>query len=155
MAALADRLLQIWVTPHGAIKAARLAGDKVRMSIEGNKTVLTFPLPAPLTTTLKVTLDGKNLPEKVAAPVRTAAANPTMFEATYSDYADLGAPLNLRTDVMFPARIVQKLGGRPILDLTVAKVNAYNPYVVFPVPQNVRTATSQLFEAPATLAHKK
>ena len=33
--------------------------------------------------------------------------------------------------------IVQTRGGTTVLDLTLAVSNTYNPYVVFPVPENI------------------
>jgi glyoxylase-like metal-dependent hydrolase (beta-lactamase superfamily II) len=39
--------------------------------------------------------------------------------------------------VLFPTHIVQKQGGLPVLDLTITRTDPNNPYVVFPVPENV------------------
>jgi hypothetical protein len=63
-------------------------------------------------------------------------------ETTYSDYAELNEP-DYRSEVMFPRRIVQKRGGVTLFDLTIERTNTYNPYVVMPVPQNVRAAAPQ------------
>jgi len=41
---------------------------------------------------------------------------------------------------LFPARITEMQGGFPVLDLTVTKTDPNNPYVVFPVPDNVEKA---------------
>ena len=60
-----------------------------------------------------------------------------LTETTYSDYRDLG---EIATDVQFPSHIVQKQGSFPVLDLTITKADPNNPYIVFPVPDNVEKA---------------
>ncbi len=55
----------------------------------------------------------------------------------YSGYADHGEIL---TDIKSPGHIVRRQGGRPILDIEVKTWEANNPYLVFPVPPNVKTA---------------
>jgi hypothetical protein len=35
---------------------------------------------------------------------------------------------------------VLKQAGKPLLDLTTTKVDADNPYLVFPIPPNVKAA---------------
>jgi hypothetical protein len=120
-----SRLLDLWSTPHGSLKAAERAGPNAKVTTENGATVITFPMGAPLTgTTMRITLNAKNQPEKVEAGA---------VEITYSDYKDLG---EIKSDVLFPLHIVQKKSGR-VLDLTITKVDANNPYVVFPVPPNV------------------
>jgi len=133
-----DRLLQLWTTPFGALKAAVKAGAKATVANANGATVITFPLPAPLeATAMSVTLNAGNQVERV----ETRAANPVLgdviTETTYSDYKDLG---EIKSDVLFPTRIVQKQGGSPVLDLTISKTDPNNPYLVFPVPDNVEKA---------------
>jgi len=62
------------------------------------------------------------------------------IEADYSDYADHGEIL---TDVKSPGHIVQKRGGATVLDIQIKTWDANNPYLVFPVPENVKNATRQ------------
>jgi glyoxylase-like metal-dependent hydrolase (beta-lactamase superfamily II) len=133
-----DRLLQLWMMPFGALKMAERAGANAKVTTEGGATVITFPYSGPLTgITAKVTLNGKS----EVARVETSTDNPMLgdmiTEASYSGYQDLG---EIKSDVMFPSRIVQKQGGYPVLDLTITKVDANNPYVIFPVPDNVQKA---------------
>ena len=127
--AVKDRLLQLWSTPHGALKVAERAGANARLTQERGATVITFPLPDSLAgITMKVTLNAKNQVEKVET------RGDTVTETTYSDYKDIG---EIESDVLFPSHIVQKQGGSTVLDLTITKTDANNPYVVFPVPANV------------------
>src|SRR5207244_11295202 len=59
-----DRAVQIWMLPQGVVKAARMAGDKLTVGMDGNKVTLTFPLPEPVSNyTEKVRLDARKLVE--------------------------------------------------------------------------------------------
>lgn len=134
------RLLQLWVLPYGVIKAAVAAGDKTRMSTENGATVLTFPLGGQLSTvTVRATLDAQNEVAKVETRADNPALTDLITETEYSEYADHGEIL---TDVKSPGHIVRKQNGRPALDLKVKTLDANNPYLVFPVPANVKTAAA-------------
>ena len=127
--AVKNRLLDLWSTPHGSLKAAVAAGAAAKLTTENGTSVITFPLSGLLAgITMKVTLNSKDQVEKV----ETRMGNDTA-ETTYSDYKDPG---EIKSDVLFPAHIVQKKGNRT-LDLTITKADMNNPYVVFPVPDNV------------------
>ena len=128
-AAVKNRLLDLWSTPHGALKAAEQAAGNAKVTNENGANVITFPLPGPLAgTTMKVTLNAKDQVEKVET-----VAGATVIQTTYSDYKDLS---EIKSDVQFPSHIVQKRGGTT-LDITITKTDTNNPYVVFPVPENV------------------
>jgi hypothetical protein len=143
METASDRLLQLWMTPAGVVKAARDAGDRTKVSTEGSNTVLTFPVG---TTMMKATLNARNLIDRVEARVNHPVLGDTVLEATYSDYGDWNEA-GYKSDVMFPKHIVQRVGGLPLLNLTITKTNTQNPYVVFPIPENVEKAAA---ERPAT-----
>ena len=139
-AALNARLLQLWILPYGVIKAALAAGDKTKISTENGATVITFPLDGPLAgVAVKATLNAKNELVKVETRPDNPALAELLTETEYSDYADHGEIL---TDVKSPGHIVQKQAGHPVLDIQVKKVDANNPYLVFPVPENVKKAVS-------------
>ncbi len=140
MATANNRLLQLWILPYGVIKAALAAGDKTRISTENGTSVLSFPLSGQLADVMvKATLD----PQNMVANVETRTDNPALggmiTETQYSDYADRG---EIPTDVKSPGHIVQKQGGHPVLDLQLKMVDANNPYLVFPVPENVKKAAA-------------
>jgi hypothetical protein len=140
MAAVNNRLLQLWVLPYGVIKAALAAGDKTTVSAEKGATVITFPLSGQLAGVMvKATLDAQN----EVARVETHSDNPALTdlntETEYSDYADHGEIL---TDVKSPGHIVRKQGGHQVLDIKVKTLDANNPYLVFPVPENVKKAAA-------------
>jgi hypothetical protein len=137
--AVKERLLQLWTLPYGVVKAALAAGDKTKVSVESGATVLTFPLTGQLAgITVRATLDRNNLVAKVETKPDNSALAGLAFETEYSGYADHGEVL---TDIKSPGRIVQKQGGHPVLDLQVKTWEANNPYLVFPVPANVKTAS--------------
>jgi len=135
-----ERLLQLWTLPYGVVKGALFAGDKTMLTTEGGLTVLTYPLGGPLAgVTVKATLDAKNLVTKVETrPDNVARAN-LATETDYSDYADRAEVL---TDIKTPGHIVRKQGGRTVLDITVKTWETNDPYLVFPVPQNVKGAAT-------------
>ena len=123
--ALKDRQLELWTTPFGALKMAERAAANAKVTRDGGVTVITFPL---MGVTVKATLNAKNQLTRVETP---------QTEIEYSDYKDLG---EITSDVLFPAHIVKKQQGATVLDLTITKVDANNPYVVFPVPETIEKA---------------
>jgi hypothetical protein len=138
MAAAKDRLLQLWILPYGVVKAALAAGEKTTVSpTGGGATVITFPLSGHLAgITVKATLDSKNFVTKVETrPDNPALAN-LATETEYSDYADHGEIL---TDIKSPGHIVRRQGGRLMFDIQVKTWEANNPYLVFPIPPNLKT----------------
>jgi hypothetical protein len=141
MGALKIRLLQLWIVPYGVVKAAFAAGDQAKLSNENGANVLTFPLSGQLAgITVKATLDAKNFITKVETQTDDSALSNLMREVDYSDYADHG---DILTDIKSPGHITMKRGGNTVLDVQIKKWDANNPYLVFPVPQNVRNAAGQ------------
>jgi hypothetical protein len=133
-----ERLLQLYILPYGVIKAAVAAGDKTKVSTENGAQVLTFPLSGELAgVTVKATLDAKNFVTKVETKADDPALRNLNLEAEFTDYADHG---EIPTDVKSPGHIVEKQGGKPMLDLQIKTWDANNPYLVFPVPENVKKA---------------
>jgi hypothetical protein len=139
MSALRERLRYLWVLPFGVVKAAYAAGDKTVVSTEGGATVITTPLSGPLAgISLKATLDAKNLITKVEARADNPALTDLASQYEYADYADHAEVL---TDIKTPGHIVGKQDGRTMFDLTVKSWETNNPYLVFPVPPNVKSAS--------------
>jgi hypothetical protein len=148
-----DRLVQLWSLPHAVYKAAVLAGANTKVTLEGGILYVSYPLPAPLNGTARVALNTTDAIELTMDSgekyqlsywvdrVEMRVGN-VVTETTYTDYAELNEP-DYRSEVMFPRHVVQKRGGVTLLDLTVERTNTYNPYVVMPVPQNVKSAAPQ------------
>jgi hypothetical protein len=138
-AEFAQRSLQLWVFPYGALKAAMLAGsDNAQMSKANGATIITFPLTGKLAgVTESVTLG----PRYLVTKVETKSSDPNLTtETDYSDYADLG---DIKSDVKFPGHIVRKVGGKEVLDIHVSKDDPNNPYLVFPTPGAVMKAGAE------------
>lgn len=128
--AAGERLLQLWLTPLGLGKATAAAGDLMKVTIEGGKTVCSFLVAG---ASVRATLNSFYQPETVEARMGT-----TVYNISYSEYGELND--DAKADVFLPRRIVQKKDGVTVLDLTVKNTNTYNPYVIMPVPQNVANA---------------
>lgn len=136
-----ERLLWLWTLPYGVVKAGLAAGDKAKRSTENAATVITFPLMGQLAgVTVKATLDAKYFVTKVETRADKPGLDNLVTETEYSDYADRAEIL---TDVQFPGHIVRKRGGKTVVDLQVKMVDANNPYVVFPIPNNVINASAE------------
>jgi glyoxylase-like metal-dependent hydrolase (beta-lactamase superfamily II) len=123
---------QIWLTPHGFIKLAMSSAPAVRAeTIRGaKKTIVTVTHPT--YGTFEGTLDAGNLVERIDRWFGHPVLGDALMEATFSDYKDFNG-------VKFPARIQQREGGYPLLDLTVTDVRV-NPIVALEVPANIRNA---------------
>jgi len=127
-ATLADRQLQLALTPIGMAKAAKAAADTAKITNTGGVVTLSFTTNgAAITATLNKYME----PEKVEA--RLGA---TVLNVTYSQYGDWND--DAKADVYLPKRIVQTQNGMTVLDLTLTNTNTYNPYVITPVPDNVK-----------------
>ena len=131
--AAAERQLMLWTYPAGVIKAAAAAGAKATVAVEGGKTVLAFPVVEVPGATMRATYNQATyLLERVDARLGEA-----VIDITYAEYGDWNGDDYL-SDVQFPKRITLKRGASTALDLTIAKTNTYNPYVVMPVPAGIK-----------------
>jgi len=142
-----ERLVHLWTTPMGIVKAARIAGARATVRTAGGATVLSFPLPPPaadVTVNATVRKDASLLvPDEAAlktlvgayvARVETAGA--VITDTTYAEYGDWNWE-DYQADIMLPRRMVRKHGDTT-LELVTTNTNTYNPYVIMPVPENVK-----------------
>jgi hypothetical protein len=129
-AALPDRQVQLVLTPIGMAKAAKAAGDAAKIATAGGVTTLTFPANG---ATITATLNKYMEPVKAEARYGT-----TVLNVTYDQYGDWND--DAKADVYLPKHIVQTQNGMTVLDLTVTNTNTYNPYVIMPIPANVKNA---------------
>lgn len=132
-----ERALRLLSLPPSAIKTARAAGAQATMSTSGDKTILTFPVAGFEGATMTATLTNQFLVERVEAKLGSLTV-----ESTFDKHGDWNER-DYKSDVQFPQRIVQKVNGTTVLDLTVTKTNTYNPYVVVPVPAAVKSAAGK------------
>ena len=128
IAAVADRLHQLWITPHGAIKAAMKHNATVQT--ESGKQVISFAVPSELK--VKVWINDKNLIERVESWITNPVLGDIQTDTAYTDYKDFRG-------VQFPTKITQKQAGFPTLELSVTEAKANAPAAI-DAPDNVRQA---------------
>ena len=127
VAAAEDRQLQIWLTPHGFLKAA-MANNATAKKGKGG-TIVSF-----MAGMFKIdgTIDSQGMVTKTETWEDNPVLGDMLVETTYTGYKDFGG-------VKFPTTIVQKQGGYMVLNLTVSDVHA-NVSLDLPVPDAVRSA---------------
>jgi len=130
-----ERMLALWSTPQGFVKAAMAnnattRGNEVSFTVGGKYK-------------MAGTINAQGQVEKVRTWIDHPIVGDMLVETTYTGYKDFGG-------VTFPSHIVQTQDGYPSLDLTIASVTA-NPAFDAPVPDNVRTAKP----APVQVASQK
>ena len=130
--AVEGRTTQIWLTPHGFIKAAQAGAADARVeNVRGaRKTIVSVT--TPMKVKLEGTLNDQNLVERVSYLTTNEVVGDLPVEITYSDYSDYGG-------IKFPAHIVETQDGYPTLDLTIHEVKT-NAAVSVDVPANVPQA---------------
>src|SRR5204862_2394073 len=116
--AVSDRLVQLWSLPYSVYKAATLAGNAAKTTLEGGVLYLSYPLPAPLDGTARVALNTTDAIELTMDSgekyqlsywidrVEIRVGN-VVTETAYSDYEELNEP-DYRSDVLFPRHATQK-----------------------------------------------
>jgi hypothetical protein len=157
---LEERRIRLWASPHGAPKAAIAAAAGVPLSEsfaqnpatlldrqaaagvkgtatlawQGNKAVVTFPIPDVPGAVATATLDESFLPERV---VVKHGANTTEF--VYGDFEDFNNPLH-RIWALYAGTIVERHNGVVVRDLKTKVTEIGQVYVVVPVPDSVQKA---------------
>jgi glyoxylase-like metal-dependent hydrolase (beta-lactamase superfamily II) len=127
-AAVEERIMEIWATPQGFLKAAR-ANNATSEAANGGSTVS-------FTASGKKyvgSIDAQSRVEKIQTWLDTPVLGDTLVETTFSNYRDF-------TGVMFPGRIVRTQGAYPVLDITISEVKL-NPPVAIAVPDQVKNFT--------------
>ena len=110
--ALDGRIHDVWTTPHGVIRAAMRHG--ATMHTEGPLSVVTFAEPGRYRATAWI--DGAGMVQRVDSVMPHPMTGDTVVSTTYSGWRDWG------NGIKFPARIVQTMGGAPVLDIMVTEV---------------------------------
>jgi len=155
-ASLEERLIRLWASPHGAPKAAiagaaglppsqsfgqnpavlldrqEKAGAKATttLSWEGEKAVVTFPIPGVDGAMATATLNNY-LPERV---VVTHGTNKTEF--VYGKFADWNNPL-FKIEALYAGTIIERKNGTVVRNLTTKVTEVGQVYVVMPVPDSI------------------
>ncbi len=125
-AALAGRTQQIWSTPHGFLKAARLNRATTRTVPQGTEVAFTSG-----GRRFVGLINARNQVDRVQTWVNDPALGDILVETLYRDYERSAA------GVLFPMHITQSQGGYAALDVWVSAV-AVNTPVVISTPDAVK-----------------
>jgi glyoxylase-like metal-dependent hydrolase (beta-lactamase superfamily II) len=133
---LADRVHQLWITPHGVLKAAQRnrAAAQTRNEAGATVTALKFIEPGRFEAVAIVGADG--LVQRVESRAPDAVLGEVDVITRYLDYRDFGG-------IKFPSRIYQSMAGSLVLDLTVRDVLPHAP-VDISAPEAVRRAAERV-----------
>jgi hypothetical protein len=158
-AALEERRIRLWASPHGAPKAAMAAAaglpttesfgenpavllddqakagakSTARLEWQGDKAVITYPIPGVPGAMATATLVNY-LPESV---VVTHGPNKTEF--IYGEWADWNNPL-FKIEALYAGTIVERRNGTVVRSVNAKVTEIGQIYVVMPVPESVRKA---------------
>jgi glyoxylase-like metal-dependent hydrolase (beta-lactamase superfamily II) len=116
--------LQIWMTPHGFLKAAEANKVSVTSAQFEGHTVQAVSFGAS-GRTITAYISNQHLVERIATHVANPLLGDMPVETIFFNYKDYRG-------VKFPTRIVQRQGGHPTLDVTVADVRPNAGAVALP-----------------------
>lgn len=139
LAVVDDRVHQLWITPHGIVKAAMAHNATVQEAMDGGKKLRTLAFTVPGKLKVKASVNDRHLIEKVESWSPNPVLGDMLTETMYTEYKDFGG-------VQFPTKITQKQAGFPSLELTVSEVKP-NVLVDIQAPENVRQASVKVESA--------
>jgi glyoxylase-like metal-dependent hydrolase (beta-lactamase superfamily II) len=136
--------LEIWMMPHGFLRAAATRNATVEARTIGGKKYNVVTFVGDNKAKVNGYINEQNMVERVETLIDNPFLGDMPFEALYSDYKDAGG-------AQFPMHIIQKQGGYPIFDLNVSDVKA-NAAVNIQTPQGRGGAPAAAAADPATPA---
>jgi glyoxylase-like metal-dependent hydrolase (beta-lactamase superfamily II) len=117
--------LEIWMMPHGFLRAAAARNAMVETKSIGGKRYDVVSFAGDNRSKVNGYVNAQHLVERVETRIDNAFLGDMPFEAVYSDYKDFGG-------VQFPMHIVQRQGGYPIFDLALTDVKVNAPVTIQP-----------------------
>src|SRR6185312_8936417 len=161
-ATVEERMIRLWAGPQGAFKGAmagvsdslemaprpqRVPADvstagKTSVKWEGDKPVVTFPIPGVPNAIANATLNDKYMPERVV--VKNGS---NTYEFDYSNYKDWNNPLN-PAEAFYAGKMTEKKNGTVVRDITTTVTETGQMYVVVPVPASVKAAIKPTNQPP-------
>lgn len=126
-----ERQLQIFLTPYGFLRGAADNKATVSQGKEDGKAVTVLTFTDSNGHKIVGDLDDQNMITKIDTWMANPVLGDMLIETTFMGYKDFGG-------VKYPAHIVQKQGGFPVLDLTVTGAKANIPAFI-QIPGNVDT----------------
>ena len=117
---VADRVHQLWITPHGVIKAAIRNKGTLTFETKGGKSLAAVKFTEPGRLTATAYINDAFLVERVESRLPDPVLGEVAAVVTYSEYRDSGG-------IKFPGRISQSQGGHPTLEVIVKEVQPNAP----------------------------
>ena len=125
---VAERVHQLWITPHGVLKAAQRNNASLRRHADGSS-ALSFTQPGRFKAV--ATISAAGLVTQVDSIYPDPVLGDTQVVTNYSDYRDVAG-------IQFPTRVRQTAGGLPTLELTIKDVQANVATTALAVPDAAR-----------------
>jgi glyoxylase-like metal-dependent hydrolase (beta-lactamase superfamily II) len=139
--------LEIWMMPHGFLRAAAARNATVEAKTVGGKKYQVVTFLGDNKAKVNGYINEQNLVERVETWIDNPFLGDMPFEAIYSDYKDAGG-------AKFPMHIVQKQGGYPVFDLNVTDVKANAAVNIQPAGRGGAAAAAAAPPASATPSEK-
>ena len=133
---IVDRVHQLWITPHGVLRAALKNKATVTFQTRNGKSWAAVSFTEPGRFAATAFLNADYMVERVESRLPDPVLGEVSAVANFSDYRDFGG-------VKFPGRIQQSQGGHPTLDVMVKEVQP-NVAVDIQVPEAVAKATERV-----------
>ena len=128
--------LDIWLTPHGFLRAAAAAATAtVKSQTVGGTRHNVVSFTGGNNAAVNGYINGDNIVERVETWIDNPVLGDLQFEAVYSDYRDFAG-------VKFPMHIVQRQGGFPTLDLAISDVKPNAAVSIQPPARPAAPATT-------------
>jgi hypothetical protein len=115
-------------------QAAAGAKGTTTLARQGDKAIVTYPIPGVPGAIATATLDNTFLPERI---VVKSGTNTTEF--VYSSFQDFNNPL-FKIEALMPATMVERRNGTVVRQLKSKVTEIGQIYVIVPVPDSVRKA---------------
>jgi glyoxylase-like metal-dependent hydrolase (beta-lactamase superfamily II) len=115
--------LEIFMMPHGFLKAAAARNPTVEAKTVGGKRYNVVSFVGENKAKVNGYINAQNQVERVETWIDNPFLGDMLFEASYSDYKDVGG-------AQFPMHIVQRQGGYPVFDLTLTDVKSNVPVTI-------------------------
>src|SRR5262245_37342746 len=159
-AALEERRIRLWASPHGVVKAAiagaaglppsesfgqnpavlvdrqATAGAKATttLSWQEDRAIITYPIPGVPGAIATATLGNGYLPERVVVKNGTDTT-----EFIYGNFQDWNNPL-FKIEALYAGTIIERRNGTVVRNLTSKVTEIGQVYIVVPVPDSVQKA---------------
>ena len=131
-----DRMHQLWITPHGVIRAAQRNKATVQFVTRAGKSLAAVSFTEPGRFVATAFINADYMVERVESRLPDPVLGEVAAVASFSDYRDTGG-------VKFPTRIQVSQGGHPTLDVNVKEVQANAPADI-QVPDAVTKAAERV-----------